>query len=77
MANTSCMVFAFLLGIKLVAGVEEVLTGYHFVDNELEKRFGPDNGYASFNTENPIPDQVKYCSSTFYINKWYFKIIDK
>ena len=34
------------------------LAGYHFQDNLLEQRFGPENGYTTFNTGRPIPDQV-------------------
>ena len=37
---------------------EILLKGLHFLDNELESRFGPENGYATFNTGQPIPDQV-------------------
>ena len=39
-------------------GLGQVLKGYHFLDNQLDDRFGPENGYATFNTGNPIPDQV-------------------
>ena len=61
MAYTSAIIGAFFLGIQFVLGVEKALTGYHFKDNESEKRFGPDNGYATFNTGKPIPDQVSQC----------------
>ena len=56
------IVFIFTLSLapRLVSGIEEVLTGYHFMDNMLEKRFGPDNGYATFDTGKPIPDQVAF-----------------
>jgi hypothetical protein len=50
--------FTLCLASQLVSGLEDVLTGYHFMDNQLEKRFGPDNGYATYNTGKPIPDQV-------------------
>ena len=39
-------------------GSEQVLKGFHFQDNLIDSRFGPENGYATFNTGNPIPDQV-------------------
>ena len=51
-------IFTLCLATQLVAGLEEVLTGYHFMDNQLEKRFGPDNGYATYNIGKPNPDQV-------------------
>ena len=53
-------IFTLSLATQLVSGLEEVLTGYHFMDNQLEKRFGPDNGYATFDTGKPIPDQVAF-----------------
>ena len=53
-------IFTLCLATQLVSGLEDVLTGYHFMDNQLEKRFGPDNGYATFNTGKPIPDQVTF-----------------
>ena len=37
------------------------LQGYHFMDNLLEQRFGPQNGHAVFNTGIPIPDQISFC----------------
>ena len=37
---------------------EVMLTGHHFQDNLLEERFGPENGYTSYTTGSPIPDQV-------------------
>ena len=36
-----------------------MLSGYHFRDNKIDMRFGPENGYATFNTGKPIPEQVK------------------
>ena len=36
----------------------QVLKGYHFLDNKVETRFGPDNGYATYNTGIAIPAQV-------------------
>ena len=50
--------FTLCLATLIVSGLEEVLNGYHFMDNQLEKRFGPDNGYATVNKGKPIPDQV-------------------
>ena len=38
----------------------EPLSGYHFQDNLLEERFGPENGYTTVNTGRPIPDQVRW-----------------
>ena len=42
-----------------LAQAGQVLAGYHFQDNLLEQRFGPQNGYTTFTTGRPIPDQVK------------------
>ena len=36
----------------------QVLAGYHFQDNLLQERFGPQNGYTTFMTGRPVPDQV-------------------
>ena len=46
--------FTLCLATQLVSCLEDVLTGYHFMDNQLEKRFGPDNGYATFDTGKPM-----------------------
>ena len=36
----------------------ETLKGYYFKDNLLDMRFGPENGYADYETGIPIPDSV-------------------
>ena len=40
------------------------LTGFHFLDNKLEKRFGPDNGYATVRRDT-VPDQLSACFRVF------------
>ena len=49
-----------VLFVKLLAweASGQTLKGYHFLDNQLDLRFGSENGYATFNTGKPIPDQV-------------------
>ena len=32
--------------------------GFHFKDNLLEERFGPDNGYGDYEFDIPIPNFV-------------------
>ena len=32
--------------------------GFHFLDNLLPERFGPDNGYADYILDIPIPERV-------------------
>ena len=39
-------------------GSDQVLKGFHFQDNQMDVRFGPENGYLTYNTGQPIPDQV-------------------
>ena len=56
---THCLVFAVCVMMVMVVDCSErMLSGYHFLDNQLEDRFGPDNGYATYDTGVPIPDQV-------------------
>ena len=44
--------------VLILKGEGQVLKGFHYLDNQLDTRFGPENGYATFNTGQPIPDQV-------------------
>ena len=58
MGLTYGILFTLIIRLLIVKGSEELLSGFHFLDNELETRFGPDNGHATYNTGIPIPDQV-------------------
>ena len=58
-SHTHCLVFAVsVMMVMVVDCSERMLSGYQFLDNQLEDRFGPDNGYATYDTGVPIPDQV-------------------
>ena len=58
-SHTLCLVFAVSVMMMMVVDCSErILSGYQFLDNQLEDRFGPDNGYATYDTGVPIPDQV-------------------
>jgi hypothetical protein len=67
--------FTLCLATQLVSGLEDVLTGYHFMDNQLEKRFGPDNGCSTVNTGKPIPDQVAFQLYMQMGFMWEYKLI--
>ena len=56
--NTFSLLLTVALKLMVVDGSEKTFSGYHFMDNQLEDRFGPDNGYATYNTGVAIPDQV-------------------
>ena len=36
-------------------------SGFHFEDNHVEARFGPENGYLVYETNIPIPSMVRRC----------------
>ena len=36
-------------------------SGFHFQDNGVEERFGPENGYLVYETNIPIPNMVTRC----------------
>ena len=50
------------------------LQGYHFQDNLLEERFGPNNGYATIKIPK-IPDQLSFCYKVFIENDRYGNIV--
>ncbi|XP_023323855.1 uncharacterized protein LOC111697908 [Eurytemora carolleeae] len=45
--------------LPLTAG--QTLTGFHFMDNNLEERFGPDNGFVTTVTNITEPRQLSFC----------------
>ena len=56
--NTCGVLITFTMSVMVVNASEKLFSGYHFLDNQLESRFGPDNGYATYDTGKRIPDQV-------------------
>ena len=46
----------FLYQISICQG--QNYKGFHFEDNLLEERFGPDNGYGVYHFDIPIPNFV-------------------
>ena len=43
-------------------------SGFHFQDNGVEERFGPENGHLVYETNSPIPNMVTKC--IYNINFW-------
>ena len=58
--NTCGVLLTFTMSVMVVNASEKMFSGYHFLDNQLEARFGPDNGYATYDTGDCI---VLYCIS--------------
>ena len=52
---------------------EELLKGLNFEDNLIDSRFGPENGYVTFNTQQPIPDKVN--NAEFLLQLFEIKMI--
>ena len=50
------MCFYFLDQINYCLG--QKYNGFHFQDNLVEERFSPDNGYAVYHLDIPIPNSV-------------------
>ena len=57
--------FLFLLLVPQIFAINCIsLTGFDFLDNKLERRFGPDNGYATVRRDM-VPDQLSACFRVF------------
>ena len=54
--NLRMFLILFLHQISICQG--QNYKGFHFEDNLLEERFGPDNGYGVYQFDTPIPDFV-------------------
>ena len=57
-SHTCSVILTFTMSFMEVNGSENMFSGYHLLDNQLEARFGPDNGYATYDIGVTIPDQV-------------------
>ena len=57
--------FLFLLLVPQIIAINCIsLTGFDFLDNKLERRFGPDNGYVTVRRDW-FPDQLSACFRAF------------
>ena len=50
---------AFLFSLMAQSSMGQTYNGFHFMDNLLPERFGPENGYADYEFDIPIPDLVQ------------------